>query len=60
MFERIKAYFVGAKGEFRAITWPTFIETRSLTIIVIGLSVLLAVFLGAFDYIFSLGLKAII
>jgi preprotein translocase SecE subunit len=53
MFDRIKAYFVGAKQEFRTITWPTPLETRSLTIIVIGLSLLLSIFLGAFDYLFT-------
>ena len=60
MFERIKAYFAGARIEFRTITWPTFIETRTLTIIVIGLSLLLAIFLGAFDYIFTYGLGLIL
>jgi len=60
MFDRIKAYFAGAKQEFRAITWPTFIETRQLTFIVIGLSLLLAVFLGAFDYLFTYGLGTIL
>ena len=56
MFERLKAYFAGARQEFRAITWPTFIETRQLTIIVIAVSLLLAIFLGIFDYIFTYGL----
>lgn len=60
MFERIKVYFAGAKTEFRSITWPSFIETRSLTIVVIGLSLLLAAFLGAFDYLFTYGLGAIL
>lgn len=53
MFGRLKAYFVGARGEFKAITWPTFIETRQLTVIVIVISLLLAAFLGVFDYAFT-------
>lgn len=53
MFGRLKAYFAGARQEFKAIKWPTFVETRALTVIVIGLSLLLAVFLGVFDYIFT-------
>lgn len=53
MVARIQAYFAGARSEFKAIKWPTFIETRQLTLIVIGLSLALAVFLGIFDYIFT-------
>ena len=53
MFGRLRAYFSGARIEFRAIKWPTFIETRQLTVIVIAISLLLAAFLGVFDYIFT-------
>ncbi len=57
---KIAAYFAGAQQEFKLIKWPTFAETRKLTIVVIALSVLLAVFLGIFDYLFTWGLTRLI
>ena len=53
MLAKLQAYLAGARQEFKAIKWPTFVETRQLTIIVIGLSLLLAAFLGVFDYLFT-------
>ncbi len=53
MFARITGYFVGAKQEFKAIHWPNFAEVRQLTLVVIGLSLLVAAYLGVFDYIFT-------
>ncbi len=57
---KIAAYFAGAQQEFKLIKWPTFIETRNLTIVVIGVSLLIAVFLGIFDYLFTTGLTQVI
>ncbi len=57
---KIAAYFAGAQQEFKLIKWPTLIETRNLTLVVIGVSVLIAVFLGIFDYLFTTGLTSII
>lgn len=57
MFSRLKTYLSGAKKEFKAISWPTSLETRQLTLIVIGLSLVFAAFLGAFDYLFTYILK---
>lgn len=53
MFSRIKAYFAGARQEFKFIQWPNFTETRRLTLVVIIMALGLAVFLGAFDYLFT-------
>lgn len=53
MVSRIKNYFSGAKQEFKAIQWPTFVETRRLTLIVITLAIVTAFFLGVFDFIFA-------
>lgn len=57
---KIKEYFKGAKKEFKAIKWPTIAETRQLTIVVLGLSVFFAIFLGVFDYAFTYILGLII
>lgn len=53
MFAKIKKFFEEARVELRHVNWPTRQEAARLTGIVIVLSLLLAVFLGAFDYIFS-------
>ena len=42
------------------MNWPTRQEATRLTTIVIGLSVGLALFLGAFDYLFSFLIKTIV
>jgi len=39
-------------SEIRKITWPTRKETIKYTLIVIGISVIVAMFLGGFDFIF--------
>ena len=57
MVNKIKNYFLGARKEFKAITWPTKAETRQLTAVVIALSLIFAAYLGVFDYLFSYLLK---
>jgi preprotein translocase subunit SecE len=54
---RIKQFFEEARTEFRHVNWPTRSEAVRLTGVVIALSVGIAVFLGAFDYLFTFGLK---
>ncbi len=60
MFAKIKAYLAGTQQEFKLIKWPTWLETRQLTLIVIGMSLVVAVFLGIFDYVFTYGLGKVI
>jgi len=40
-------------AELRKVTWPTQDETRNLTIVVIGISVTLGLFLGGIDLLLS-------
>ncbi len=60
MFDRIKHFFAESRTELRHVNWPTRREAIRLTAIVIGISLGLAVFLGAFDYLFSYLLKSFI
>lgn len=46
--------------ELKKVSWPTKKETYHYTLIVIGLSLLVAVFLGSLDFIFNLGLEFLI
>jgi len=55
--ERIKNYFKEVKVEMSKVKWPTKNQTVNYTLVVIGVSAAVAVFLGALDYIFSLGLN---
>jgi preprotein translocase subunit SecE len=57
MFASIKKFFSEAQNEIRHVNWPTRKEATRLTLIVIGIAIGLAVFLGAADYLFSFLLK---
>lgn len=57
MINKIKKFWQEARHELRHVNWPTGREAVRLTGVVIFLSLALAVFLGAFDYLFSLALK---
>ena len=56
----IKQYIIDSIAEMKKVDWPNRRQTIQYTIIVIGLSVGLAVFLGALDYGFNFGLEKII
>ena len=53
MLATIKLFFEESKQEFKRVNWPTWAETRRLTLIVVGLSVGMALFLGVLDYLFT-------
>ncbi len=57
MFSWIKKFFSEAQTELRHVNWPTRKEAIRLTLVVIGISVGMAVFLGGFDYLFSFLIK---
>jgi preprotein translocase subunit SecE len=46
-------FFKEAKAELKKVVWPTKQQVINLTLIVIGVSSLLAAFLGGLDYIFA-------
>ena len=53
MIAKLKSYLEESRHEFRRVNWPTEEETIRLTLIVIGISLGVAVFLGVLDFIFS-------
>ena len=55
--ERIKNYFREVKIEMSKVKWPTKNQTVNYTLVVIGVSAVVAAFLGALDYIFNLGIN---
>ena len=46
-------YYRETRGEIRKVTWPTPEESRRLTAIVLGVTAMMALFLGILDFIFS-------
>lgn len=53
-------YFKETLVEMKNVTWPTKKQSINFTVIVIVISVVLAYYLGLFDFLFSIGLRAII
>jgi len=50
---KITAYFKGAREEFAKVVWPTRETIIRHTLIVIAISLAVAIFLGATDYILN-------
>ncbi len=50
MFNKIINYIKESKTELKKVVWPTKKQTRNHTLMVIGISLALAAFLGAVDY----------
>ena len=57
---KITEYFKETKTELKHVIWPSRNQTLYYTLIVIVLSVIIAYYLGIFDFIFSQGLTKII
>jgi len=57
---KITEYFQETKTELKHVIWPSRSQTLYYTLIVIILSVVIAYYLGVFDFIFSQGLQKII
>jgi preprotein translocase subunit SecE len=49
----ISRYFRETRGELRKVTWPTREESWRLTLIVLGVTLIMAVFFWLFDFTFS-------
>mgnify|MGYP003816525835 CR=1 FL=1 len=48
---KLTNFFKEVGSEIKKITWPTRQETIKYTLIVIGVSVIVAIILGGFDFI---------
>ncbi len=52
--QRLINYFKDTRAELAYVTWPSRREAIGITLVVVLVSVVTAVYLGFFDYIFSL------
>lgn len=57
---KIVNFIKEARVELKKVVWPKRPEIKKFTLIVIGVSVATAIFLGLLDFLFSLGIKNII
>lgn len=57
---KVKEYFKETKTELKHVVWPSRAQTLGYTVAVIILSVLVAYFLGIFDFLFSRGLEKLL
>lgn len=57
---RLSRYFIESKDELKKVVWPTRKEAIKHTLIVVGVSVSVAIFLGLADYFLNLGLEQLI
>lgn len=57
---KIAEYFKGSIAEMKKVIWPSKKQTTTYTLVVIGMSIGIALFLGLLDYIFNIGLEVLI
>ena len=60
MINKLTNYIKASAEEMKKVTWPTKKETKNYTVVVVGVSLAVAAFLGALDYIFSIGIELLI
>lgn len=53
MLNKIITFFKEAKVEMQKANWPSKQQTINYTLIVIGISLTIAIFLGGLDYLFK-------
>ena len=51
--KRIRRFLAEAVSELRKVTWPTFAQTRNLTVLVFAVSFAVGVFVAFWDALFQ-------
>jgi len=57
---KLTQYIKDSIAEMKKVSWPTKKQTYHYTVLVIGISIGTAAFLGALDWAFTLGLQMLI
>jgi preprotein translocase SecE subunit len=50
---RIRRFIAEAVSELRKVSWPTFVQTRNLTVLVFAVSIAIGVFVAFWDQVFQ-------
>ncbi len=53
-------YFKDVRSEMRHVSWPTRSQAITYTVVVLGISLATALYLGAWDYVFSALIQKVI
>lgn len=57
---RLIKYISDTSAEMRQVSWPTQNQAMLYTALVIGISIVVSMFVGAFDYVFSQGMSTLV
>jgi preprotein translocase subunit SecE len=55
--QKITSYIRESIAELKKVTWPSKRQTTNYTLLVIGISLALAIFIGLADFILALGVE---
>ena len=50
---RIRRFLAEAVSELRKVSWPTFVQTRNLTVLVFAISLVVGIYITVLDTIFQ-------
>ena len=50
---RIRRFIQEAISELRKVSWPTFVQTRNLTVLVFAVSIAVGLFVAFWDQVFQ-------
>lgn len=50
MFKKIREFFTGVQSEMKKVSWPSWDELKSSTVIVLVFSVVVTLFIAIVDY----------
>jgi preprotein translocase subunit SecE len=53
LIDRLTEYLKDTRGELRKTSWPTREQATNLTLIVLAVTIVMAAFLGALDFVFA-------
>ena len=60
LIQKIPKYIKESIAELKKVNWPTKKQTTNYSLLVIGISVAVAAFLGLCDYLFSYAIERLI
>lgn len=58
--DSVTKYFRDTFAEMKHVSWPSQSQTLKYTGLVVAISVFVALFVAAFDYVFSLGINSLV
>ncbi len=60
LIDRLTEYLKDTRGELRKTSWPTREQATNLTLIVLAVTIVMAAFLGALDFVFAQVIRLIV